>query len=149
MNAKKLHEVQHFSAFISDMRDDIQESTSHKISDVVDFGAGQGYLGRTLASPLYKIDVVSVESKAHNVTGAQKADVLARVAEREVIYRNKKMYREGLDGDELNAHEEALRVLRLRSQADAKRKTSNSWLQRTAGRFGTWSIALWVVILEP
>lgn len=101
MKSKKIHEVEEFSAFVKDMVDDLTELSDYNISDVVDFGAGQGYLGRSLASPLFKLDVVSVESKAHNIEGAKKNDILAKISKQEIVYRNKRLWRAGVDRAEL------------------------------------------------
>jgi len=46
-----------------------------------------------LCSPPYHKHVIAVESKENNIKGAKSMDVLAGVAEREKVMRNKKVYR--------------------------------------------------------
>lgn len=93
MIPKKIHEVGNFADFIVRTADDIKSQTGNEITHFVDFGSGQNYLGRTLASPIYGKNVVAVESREHNIQGAKGMDVLAGVAEREVVMRNKKLFR--------------------------------------------------------
>jgi len=94
MVPKKIHEVSCFASFISDLATDIEGKEAVKeITHFVDFGSGQNYLGRTLASPLYGKHVVAVESKEGNIRGAMGMDVFAGVAEREKVRRNKKVWR--------------------------------------------------------
>lgn len=93
MKPKKAHEVVNFAAFIDEMVSDLASTNTHDISHLVDFGSGQNYLGRVLASPLYGKSVIAVESKQSNINGAREMDVSAKLAKREVILRNKKEYR--------------------------------------------------------
>ena len=92
MIPKKVHEVANFADYVVKVADSISENDG-EITHFVDFGSGQNYLGRTLASPPYNKHIVAVESKELNITGAKGMDVLAGIAEREVVKRNKKVYR--------------------------------------------------------
>lgn len=93
MIPKKIHEVANFANFVTQVADDVAATSGQAITHFVDFGSGQNYLGRTLASPPYNKHIVAVESKELNITGAKGMDVLAGVAEREKVMRNKKLYR--------------------------------------------------------
>ncbi|KAI9884191.1 MAG: hypothetical protein M1823_004030 [Watsoniomyces obsoletus] len=73
MKPKKRHEVEKFAAFVD------QIASEHNISHLVDFGSGQNYLGRTLASQPYNRDVIAIESKEGNIQGAQHKDRKAKV----------------------------------------------------------------------
>ena len=95
MKPKKIHEVENLVKYIGSLISDIDSSSSHKITHVVDFGSGQNYLGRALASPPHNQHIIALESKQHNITGAKTMDVTAKLAEREKIMRNKKQYRMG------------------------------------------------------
>ncbi|KAF7511360.1 hypothetical protein GJ744_004925 [Endocarpon pusillum] len=96
MKPKKLHEVQHFSTYIDRLSCFVAEETGEPVSGFVDFGSGQNYLGRTLASPPYNHNVVAIERKHHNVAGARRKDVYAQLAKKEGIMRNKKEYKRQL-----------------------------------------------------
>ncbi|KAG4433436.1 hypothetical protein IFR05_011082 [Cadophora sp. M221] len=93
MIPKKMHEVSNFADYVVRVADSVSAGTGKEITHYVDFGSGQNYLGRTLASPPYNKHIVAVESKELNITGAKSMDVLAGVAEREKVMRNKKVYR--------------------------------------------------------
>ncbi|KAH7323963.1 methyltransferase domain-containing protein [Rhexocercosporidium sp. MPI-PUGE-AT-0058] len=93
MIPKKVHEVSNFADYVVRVADSVSANTGKVITHYVDFGSGQNYLGRTLASPPYNKHIVAVESKELNITGAKSMDVLAGVAEREKVMRNKKVYR--------------------------------------------------------
>ncbi|MCJ1453505.1 hypothetical protein MMC28_003852 [Mycoblastus sanguinarius] len=96
MKPKKIHEVENFVRHIGDLCADIKSFSPYSITHVVDFGSGQNYLGRALASPPCNKKVVAVESKQHNIDGAKSMDVMAKLAEKEKIMRNKKRHRLGL-----------------------------------------------------
>lgn len=98
MNPKKIHEVENFVKYIDNLIVHINSSTEREISHVVDFGSGQNYLGRALASPPYCKDIIAIESKQHNIGGAKTMDVFANLAEKERTLRNKKTYRMGRGG---------------------------------------------------
>ena len=93
MIPKKIHEVANFASYVVDVADSVATTTGKEITHFVDFGSGQNYLGRTLASPPYNRHIVAVESKELNINGAKSMDVFAGVAEREKVMRNKKVYR--------------------------------------------------------
>ena len=94
MKPKKIHEVQNFAKHIDRLSLDIAVANSHNITHFVDFGSGQNYLGRALASPPFNKNIVAIESKSHNIDGAKGMDVTARLAKREIIMRNKKRFRQ-------------------------------------------------------
>ncbi|KAL8740178.1 MAG: hypothetical protein Q9190_007094, partial [Brigantiaea leucoxantha] len=93
MKPKKIHEVQHLARYVTDLSADISRTAPYQISHFVDFGSGQNYLGRTLASQPYNRQVVAMESKSLNIDGARSMDVAAKLAKKEVVMRNKKAYR--------------------------------------------------------
>jgi len=96
MNPKKLHEVSNFAHFVSNLATRIEggsESESSKITHIVDFGSGQNYLGRTLASEPYCKDIIAVESRPHVVQGAIKMDSKVNLVDQELVMRNKKEFR--------------------------------------------------------
>ena len=96
MKPKKIHEVSNFAAYVDQLSSRVSNTTGRPVSGIVDFGSGQNYLGRTLASPPYCQDVVAIERRHHNVTGARGMDVYAKLAKKQRIVRNKKEYREQL-----------------------------------------------------
>ncbi|KAI9733465.1 MAG: hypothetical protein M1818_007213 [Claussenomyces sp. TS43310] len=93
MVPKKIHEVTNFANYVDSLAEEIALQAGQDITHFVDFGSGQNYLGRTLASPPYNRHIIAVESKKLNISGAKGMDVLAKVAKREVVMRNKKIYR--------------------------------------------------------
>lgn len=93
MKTKKIHEVTNFAACIDQLCYTI--SRDQPLS-VVDFGSGQNYLGRTLASPPYNKHVIAIEKRHHNITGARTMDVRAKLATKEKIMRNKKEWKRHL-----------------------------------------------------
>ncbi|MCJ1233171.1 hypothetical protein MMC14_001126 [Varicellaria rhodocarpa] len=95
MKPKKAHEVVKFAAFIDSLMLEIAQNTSHHVSHLVDFGSGQNYLGRALASPPYEKQVIAVEGRSLNIKGARSMDVSAKLAEKEKFIINKKEYRLG------------------------------------------------------
>lgn len=92
MKPKKMHEVSHFAAHVADC----SASLAADNLKFVDFGSGQNYLGRTLASPPYNQHIVAIERKHHNVDGARGLDVQAKLARKDKIMRNKKEYKRRL-----------------------------------------------------
>ncbi|EEQ89358.1 uncharacterized protein BDCG_04478 [Blastomyces dermatitidis ER-3] len=80
MKPKKAHEVAHFARYVDALSDHIEQQTggAERISHIVDFGSGQNYLGRTLASPLYNRHIIAIERKQMNISGAMGKDVLAK-----------------------------------------------------------------------
>lgn len=93
MSVKKVHEVDHFSRYVDKLTSSIAEDTLQTITHVVDFGSGQNYLGRALASEPYSKHIIAVESRPHVVEGAKKMDVHAKLAKKTVVRRNKKAFR--------------------------------------------------------
>ncbi|KAI4211861.1 MAG: hypothetical protein LQ351_005352 [Letrouitia transgressa] len=93
MKPKKIHEVEHLARYVTDLSVDISSKTPYSISHFVDFGSGQNYLGRALASQPYCRQVVAIESKSLNIDGAREMDVTAKLARKQVVMRNKKEYR--------------------------------------------------------
>ena len=96
MKPKKVHEVSNFAAYVDQLSSRVSSTTGRPVSGIVDFGSGQNYLGRTLASPPYCQDVIAIERRHHNVSGARGMDVYAKLAKKQRILRNKKEYREQL-----------------------------------------------------
>lgn len=98
--------MKNFANYADRLAGDIAIQSGREITHFVDFGSGQNYLGRALASPPYDKHIIAVESKELNINGAKDLDVLAKVAEREKVMRNKKLYRQKIDNmtptDQLN-----------------------------------------------
>jgi hypothetical protein len=92
MKPKKMHEVSHFAAHVAELSASLKSDNLK----MVDFGAGQNYLGRALASPPYNRHIIAIESKHHNVDGAKGFDVYAKLAKKEKVMRNKKEYKRRL-----------------------------------------------------
>ncbi|KAK4225881.1 methyltransferase domain-containing protein [Podospora fimiseda] len=111
MKTKKVHEVTHFAGYIDRLAEDVAQARGKEITHFVDFGSGQNYLGRTLASPPYNKHIVAVESKETNMAGAKDLDILSGLAEREKRLRNKKLYNRILEAADPSQHndEEALK----------------------------------------
>lgn len=97
MNVKKIHEVTNFADYVDRLAADITQMTGTDMTHFVDFGSGQNYLGRTLASAPYSKNIVAVESKEGNQAGARELDVLSGIAATEKVIRNKKVYQGMLD----------------------------------------------------
>jgi len=98
MSAKKVHEVDHFARYVDKLTADIANiSGNHEITHIVDFGSGQNYLGRALASEPYNNNIIAVESRPHVVEGARKADQRAGIGEKVRVKVNKKAFRAGLE----------------------------------------------------
>lgn len=95
MNVKKVHEVGQFASYVDELVENISSSMDQgrNITHLVDFGSGQSYLGRALASEPYNRHVVAIESKARNAERAKEYDVRARLVEKKWLMRNKKTYR--------------------------------------------------------
>ncbi|KAK8209171.1 hypothetical protein M8818_003866 [Zalaria obscura] len=93
MNVKKVHEVDHFTRYVEKLTAEIAESHERPITHLVDFGSGQNYLGRALASPPFNKHIIAVESRQHNIEGARNWDIVAKLAPKPQIRRNKKEYR--------------------------------------------------------
>lgn len=101
MNVKKIHEVGIFAAYINQLTEDIAadaSSSENAITHLVDFGSGQNYLGRALASEPYNKNIVAIESKEANTARAKEFDVMAKLVIKEKLARNKKAFRVGKEG---------------------------------------------------
>lgn len=83
MNKKKVHEVEHFSEYVASLSDTVNERRGQPVSHIVDFGSGQNYLGRTLASSPYHKHIIAIERKHQYIDGARGMDVQAKLAKKE------------------------------------------------------------------
>ncbi|KAJ5919951.1 hypothetical protein N7454_009786 [Penicillium verhagenii] len=83
MKKKKLHEVQHFSRYVAGLSETVEQRRGEPVSHIVDFGSGQNYLGRTLASSPYHKHIIAIERKHQYISGAKDMDVNAKLAEKE------------------------------------------------------------------
>ncbi|KAI1771862.1 methyltransferase domain-containing protein [Hypoxylon cercidicola] len=97
MKPKKIHEVSNFANYVDTLAKDIAADYHKEITHFVDFGSGQNYLGRALASSPYNKQIIAVEGREHNIVGAKELDMHAGVAEKPKIIRNKKLYMQRLD----------------------------------------------------
>ncbi|KAF5630917.1 hypothetical protein F52700_7136 [Fusarium sp. NRRL 52700] len=105
MNVKKTHEVINFADYLARLSEDISSQCGYEISHYVDFGSGQNYLGRAMASEPYNRHVVAVEGRENNVTAARGLDVSSGLAVKPKVMRNKKLWTKilearGPDGQE-------------------------------------------------
>ncbi|KAF4427361.1 hypothetical protein FACUT_9700 [Fusarium acutatum] len=105
MNVKKTHEVTNFADYLDRLSEDISSQCGYEISHYVDFGSGQNYLGRAMASEPYNRHVVAVEGRENNVTAARGLDVTSGLAVKPKVMRNKKLWTKilearGPDGQE-------------------------------------------------
>ena len=98
MSFKKAHEVLHFSAFIEQLVQYINSREGPRITHIIDFGSGQSYLGRTLASR-YGMHVIGVEGRRDNIEGSKDMDVVAQLASRNLEKRNKKEWANAVTQD--------------------------------------------------
>lgn len=109
MNKKKVHEVEHFSEYIASLSNTVNERRGEPVSHIVDFGSGQNYLGRTLASSPYHKHIIAIERKHQYISGARDMDVQARLAKKEektIFVHNRKKSCTDCDGKpELEAPE--------------------------------------------
>jgi len=97
MKPKKIHEVRNFASYIDQLASEIKAESQNEITHFVDFGSGQNYLGRALASAPYNKQIIAVEGRKYNIAGAKGLDMIARVAEKPKIMRNKKLWMQQLD----------------------------------------------------
>ncbi|TKA29436.1 hypothetical protein B0A50_03448 [Salinomyces thailandicus] len=95
MNIKKVHEVGLFARYMDQVTEDVAAESGKPISHLVDFGSGQNYLGRALASEPYNKRIVAIESRSQNAERAREYDVQAGLAKKEKLMRNKKAFRSG------------------------------------------------------
>lgn len=120
MIPKKIHEVTNFADYVDNLTSDVASQTAQDITHYVDFGSGQNYLGRALASPPYNKHIIAVESRETNNKAAKSMDVLARLSKREVVMRNKKLYRQQLSNEspKFKLSEKEIRDLEAASLSD-------------------------------
>ncbi|KND93657.1 hypothetical protein TOPH_01594 [Tolypocladium ophioglossoides CBS 100239] len=97
MKPKKIHEVTNFADFVTRLSDDMADSCGDGVAHFVDFGSGQNYLGRALASEPYNRRVVAVEGRENNVTAARGLDRLSGLAVKVKVMRNKKLWNKILE----------------------------------------------------
>ncbi|OJJ83207.1 uncharacterized protein ASPGLDRAFT_48596 [Aspergillus glaucus CBS 516.65] len=90
MNMKKYHEVAHFSDYVDSLCNTVAKQRGEGISHIVDFGSGQNYLGRTLASQPYNRHIIAIERRHQYIRGAKGFDVHAKLSEKQVVFYNKK-----------------------------------------------------------
>ncbi|KAI9846310.1 MAG: hypothetical protein M1837_004163 [Sclerophora amabilis] len=93
MKPKKIHEVECFAQYVDNLASAISDK-GQRITHLVDFGSGQNYLGRALASQPYNRNIIAVEGKMANITGARSMDVKAKLVKKERPMRDKKGYRQ-------------------------------------------------------
>ncbi|KAL2813192.1 methyltransferase domain-containing protein [Aspergillus cavernicola] len=91
MKIKKYHEVAHFSRYVNSLCNTVNQERGEDITHIVDFGSGQSYLGRTLASTPYNKHIVAIERKHQFINGANRMDVYAQLAEKKKVHFNKKL----------------------------------------------------------
>ncbi|KAF7594036.1 hypothetical protein BBP40_010314 [Aspergillus hancockii] len=90
MNVKKYHEVAHFSRYVDSLCATVDKQRGDNITHIVDFGSGQSYLGRTLASDPYNRHIVAIERKHQFISGAKDFDIFAKLTKKTVRLYNKK-----------------------------------------------------------
>ncbi|KAJ5176887.1 uncharacterized protein N7482_002764 [Penicillium canariense] len=83
MKTKKKHEVEYFSRYVASLSDTVGERRGEPVSHIVDFGSGQNYLGRTLASSPYHKHIIAIERKHQYIAGAKDMDISAKLAPKE------------------------------------------------------------------
>ncbi|KAI5300059.1 hypothetical protein KEM56_002765 [Ascosphaera pollenicola] len=95
MKPKKKHEVENFSRFVNAFADDVHAKRGEAVSHIVDFGSGQNYLGRNLASPPYNRKIIAIERRHHNIHGAMGKDVHAKLKLKNAAKKSKEKRVEG------------------------------------------------------
>lgn len=123
MNVKKVHEVTNFADYIDRLAADIARTNGTEMTHFIDFGSGQNYLGRTLASAPYSKNIVAVEGRENNQAGARELDVFAGFAKAEKVMRNKKVWQNLVDSQ---TPVEELDPKALRRLAAAKLETEQA-----------------------
>ena len=93
MKPKKRHEVENFSRYVDSLSANVADSRGESVSHIVDFGSGQNYLGRTLASPPYNKHIIAIEQRHQFINGARGMDVLAQLAEKEAAVTKRQALR--------------------------------------------------------
>ncbi len=97
MNPKKIHEVKRFADYVARLSSEIAADANDEVTHFVDFGSGQNYLGRALASGPYNRRVVAVEGRQNNVDAAKSYDTQSGLAVKPKIFRNKKVWNKILE----------------------------------------------------
>ncbi|EAW14816.1 uncharacterized protein ACLA_002270 [Aspergillus clavatus NRRL 1] len=102
MNQKKYHEVAHFSGYVDALCNTVADERGEEISHIVDFGSGQNYLGRTLASPPYNRHIIAIEREHQFISGAKGMDIHAKLAKKQkkIVYGTAKRRRNRQDRDD-------------------------------------------------
>jgi hypothetical protein len=97
MKPKKRHEVENFADYVNRLLENVnrERDPDAQVTHIVDFGSGQNYLGRALASPSYNKRVIAIERHQQYITGARGMDVSAKLAKKKAVMRNKKQFRAG------------------------------------------------------
>ncbi|KAI0470874.1 methyltransferase domain-containing protein [Xylariaceae sp. FL0804] len=124
MKPKKIHEVRNFASYVDRLANDMAAESQGEITHFVDFGSGQNYLGRALASAPYNKQVIAVEGREHNIVGAKDLDMLAGISEKPKIMRNKKLWMQQLD----NAVPEAQRDKKALKRAAKSLKAPGDYM---------------------
>jgi Methyltransferase domain len=93
MKPKKIHEVDYFARYVSRLTSTLSSETGLAITHLVDFGSGQNFLGRALASSPFNKSVIAVESRPHVVQVAKNLDVLANIVPKPKVIVDKKKFR--------------------------------------------------------
>lgn len=142
MKVKKVHEVKNFADYVNRLSSDISEKTGESVSHFVDFGSGQNYLGRALASEPYNKHVVAVEGREYNVSAAKKFDATSGLGVKPTLLRNKKVWNKivevcGKDKrDDPEAVAAAIRQVVGDEEAENYRKIEGSEIKYTAAKEG-------------
>lgn len=89
MKTKKRHEVEYFSRYVDSLTARVSEQRGEDVSHIVDFGSGQNYLGRTLASSPYNKHIIAIERKHEYISGARGMDVSAKLVKKEKVIRKR------------------------------------------------------------
>ncbi|PGH04320.1 hypothetical protein AJ80_08543 [Polytolypa hystricis UAMH7299] len=137
MKPKKSHEVENFSRYVDSLTASVNEERGANITHIVDFGSGQNYLGRNLASPPYDKHIIAIERHHHNLRASSAMDVHAKLKKKVVVMRNKKQYKlHKLQGEAANDGEsDSSRS--TPSKTDSARKSSSDDLLETAAQRAT------------
>ncbi|RMJ22360.1 hypothetical protein PHISP_06774 [Aspergillus sp. HF37] len=80
MRQKKYHEVENFANYVDSLCTTVAEERGDGgVSHIVDFGSGQNYLGRMLASAPYDRHIIAIERQHEFISGAKGYDVQAKL----------------------------------------------------------------------
>ncbi|OXV10466.1 hypothetical protein Egran_01777 [Elaphomyces granulatus] len=93
MRPKKRHEVENFSRYVNSLSANVAQSRGQPVTHIVDFGSGQNYLGRTLASPPYNKHIIAIERRHDCIRGARSMDISAKLTRKNAIEQNPKEHR--------------------------------------------------------